>query len=735
MMMTKIDWLITLVIIVSITAGYAETGTVPSLPDSGSEVFDIGRIVVKGNAERNALLSGQVRKNEIDIMNAYDVPHAVNLLPGVFLTCSGGRNETGLTVRGFDLRQIPLYIDGIPVYVPYDGYVDLGRFTTFDISEIKLEKGYSSILYGPNSLGGAINLISSKTVDKVKVHAHFGVKGSLSDASDTTWLPSNDGNVFNLAVASKINNYCFVSTGISGINVNDFRLSDDFTGTKYQAAGRRGKSYHRDVQFNAKAGLTLPNASMYVLSYSNQHGEKGVPVYAGTNSKTTPRYWVWPYWDRQSLYLNSHTSIGDKSYIKVPLYYDKFSNSIYSYDSSNYMSFKKAYAFQSWYDDYAAGGGLEFGTVLIPYNDLRGAVHYKRDNHKEHNANDTSKTATVSVFVNETERAYIDNTVDAGVEDGVSLLNDRIKIGAGVSYSWRGSERADNYFKYHTDKKTGLFIKDSIAPYGDNNARTWNGQGKVTWNINKYNSIAGSLARKTRFPTIKDRYSYKLGTAIPNPDLRAENAIHYEISYTGNIDHKYTAVSGQVNFFYTHLYDAIQSVDSVIKTDPSDNLPRSQMLNVGEAIVSGRKSGLGRLPALELALDWKVLRNVPYVSELSFRGNYTFMEKTNITNTAVYFTDLPKHKTMFSLSYKPIARVELLSSFEHNSSRYVTSQGTQKLDGYTVVNGKLAVSLSKSISLSAGINNIADRNYYLQEGYPEEGRNYYTNMSINFVTK
>ncbi len=733
--MNRKGWLLLFAMMVIVTASSAETGTIVSSPDSGSEVFDIGRIVVKGNTERHVQLSSQVRKKELDKLSIYDVPHAVNLLPGVFVTSSGARNETGLSVRGFDLRQIPLYVDGVPVYVPYDGYVDLGRFTTFDISEVKLEKGYSSILYGPNSLGGALNLISSKPVDKLKVQAHFGVKGSLSDASDTTWLPSNDGNVFNLSVASKVNNYCFFSTGISGLYAKDYRLSHDFEGTKYQPAGRRDKSYHRDVQFNAKAGLTLSNASMYVLSFSNQHGEKGVPVYAGTNSKTTPRYWVWPYWDRQSLYLNSHTVLGDKSYLKVPLFYDKFSNSIDSYDSSNYQTFKKAYAFKSWYDDYTAGAGLEFGTVLIPHNDLRCALHYKRDNHREHNANDTSKTATIAIFVNEAEREFIDNTVDAGIEDGVSLFSDKIKIGAGISYSLRGSERADNYFKYHTDKKTGLFIKDSIAPFDESKTQTWNGQGKVTWTINTNNSVSGSLARKTRFPTIKDRYSYKLGTAIPNPDLQAEHAVHYEVSYTGNIDGRHTAVSGQVNLFYTHLYDAIQSVDSVIKTDPSDNLPRSQMQNVGEAIVSGKKTGLGRLPALELALDWKVLRNIQYISALSIRGNYTFMEKNTITNPSVFFTDLPKHKTMFTLSYKPFSRLEVLTSFEHTSSRFVTTQGNQKLDGYTVVNGKIAVTLSNNIAMSAGINNIADRNYYLQEGYPEEGRNYYTNMSIKFSKK
>ncbi|MGZ8220275.1 MAG: TonB-dependent receptor plug domain-containing protein, partial [Methylobacter sp.] len=45
----------------------------------------------------------------------------------------GARNERLIYIRGFNSRQVPLFMDGIPVYVPYDGNVDLNRFSTFDI--------------------------------------------------------------------------------------------------------------------------------------------------------------------------------------------------------------------------------------------------------------------------------------------------------------------------------------------------------------------------------------------------------------------------------------------------------------------------------------------------------------------------------------------------------------------------------------------------------------------------
>jgi iron complex outermembrane recepter protein len=713
----------------------AENTNVKNTTDSLGGVFEIGRVIVKGNKSSTGKLSNLITSKEIKKYSINDVPHAIDRLPGVAVTVSGGRNETGLSVRGFDLRQVPLYVDGIPVYVPYDGYVDIERFTTSDIAEIRVDKGYSSILYGPNALGGAINLVSAKPTHALEVKGKFELKGSMSKASDTTWLPENDGSLLDLSIGSCLSKSLYLVAGASGINAANYRLSKDFTPTVYQQDQLRRNSYHRDVKVNAKLGYVPSEGNEYVASYVYQHGEKGVPLYAGANQKTTARYWLWPYWDRQSVYLNTRTALGKDWYLKIPVYYDKLSNSICSYDSSDYRTIKKPYAFKSWYDDYTIGSSIEAGTTVIPSNDLRLAIHYKRDSHTEYNENDTAKAKNNYVFVDETKRKFIDNTVDAGLEDGVRLLEDNLIAGGGASVSYRGNERADNYFKYHTDKKSGKFIPDSIAPFDKSNATAWNTQGKIAYTICDKHTVSFSVARKTRFPTIKDRYSYKLGSAIPNPELKPENAIHYDLSYSGGIGFNTGMLSYQVNLYYIHLYNAIQSVDSVVKKDPSDQLPRAQMQNVGEATISGSSKNSRNLPALELSMDYTVLRNLVMAEEVSVKGNYNYAEKKNITNPAVKFTDLPVQKAMISLVYMPVKRVSLLGTFEWNSERVVNSQGTMKLAGYNVVNVKGAVDLSKNIGFEIGVNNLFDKNYSLQEGYPEEGRNYYVNMSIDFSVK
>ncbi len=47
-----------------------------------------------------------------------NVAQALSVVPGVVLQKSGSRNEEQVKVRGFDSRQVPVYFDGVPIYVP-----------------------------------------------------------------------------------------------------------------------------------------------------------------------------------------------------------------------------------------------------------------------------------------------------------------------------------------------------------------------------------------------------------------------------------------------------------------------------------------------------------------------------------------------------------------------------------------------------------------------------------------
>ncbi|MCC7521318.1 MAG: Plug domain-containing protein, partial [Flavobacteriaceae bacterium] len=104
--------------------------------DSITQVFQLGEVVIQTSPQKN-----QVKTDEIIRFNKKDVAETLDLLPSISMNTVGGRNESSVYLRGFDIRSIPIYLDGIPVYVPYDGYADLSRFTTADLAKIEVSKG------------------------------------------------------------------------------------------------------------------------------------------------------------------------------------------------------------------------------------------------------------------------------------------------------------------------------------------------------------------------------------------------------------------------------------------------------------------------------------------------------------------------------------------------------------------------------------------------------------------
>ena len=651
-----------MVLLVGSQSAFSQTEVPPNNPD---RTFQLGEVTISGTSTQDSSQSLSYRR--IEQFNRPDLAQALNLLPGVSLANVGPRNESVVYVRGFDLRQVPVFIDGVPVYVPYDGYVDMGRFTTFDLAQIHVSKGFASILYGANTLGGAINLVSRRPVGPFEVNGRAGVY-------------SGSGYRWNVNAGSRLGKF-YYQLGASQLKQDTYPLSADFVPRKFQQTDQRENAYRNDLKFSAKVGFT-PNATdEYVVGYVNQRGEKGNPPYVGNDPKITTRFWQWPEWNKESLYFISSTALGEKNQIKTRLYYDTFINQLYSYDDTTYTKQTRGYAFQSNYDDYTVGGNAEFESRVLDKNIFRLSVQYKRDIHREHD-------------LNEPVQSYADNTLSVGIENTWQVLP-ALAVVPGVSFNVRKSEQAQEY------NATSKELTD-FALSGNNAV---NAQVGVFWDITRRHALRGSVSRKTRFATIKDRYSYRMGQAIPNPDLTAEVALNYDLSYTGRITDQFTV---QGSLFLSDIQDIIQQVDNV---QPN----KFQLQNAGKARFYGAEAGFDYqlFPALKIG------------------SNYTYLKRKNRTNPAILFINVPENKFFAYADFTFLKRAELLASIEHNSRRYSTSYGTTA-GAYTLVNAKASVKLYGFISAEAGVNNIFDVNYALVEGFPEAGRTFFVNLVFRY---
>ncbi len=630
--------------------------------------FELGEVIVtaEGNTGADSIAS-RIDSETMRKLERTDLAEALKLSPGVVMSNTGPRNEVGISVRGFDLRQVPVFIDGIPVYVPYDGYADLRRFTTSDIAEISVAKGFSSALFGPNTMGGAINVVTRQPTKPFE--------GDLT----TGWFQEGGYHgALNLGFKSEL---WYLQLGGSYLTAQGFPMSNDFTPVPTENGGQRDNAYREDWRFSIKLGLTPNETDEYALGYIYQRGEKGNPVYTGNfpNALQPRRYWQWPRWDKQTLYFIGKTQIGEKSYIKPRLYFDQFTNSLFAFDNAAYNTQNTGQSFQSYYEDFTVGGAIEFGTELSDKNTLKMALHGKFDHHTEHNEGASFYT-------------FEDTTWSLGIED-THQFTDRFSVTLGLSY-----DRREVLEAVDTNTNGGVDL-------GGASFSAFNPQIGLFYKLPDLGTFYFTFASKSRFPTIKDRYSFRMLQAIPNPNLEPERANHYEIGYDGKV-HKDLSI--HASLFAADIRDTIQRVDNVVGN-------RFQLQNVGES----------RHLGTELGLDYKP------VEAFQLGVNYTYLDRKNISQPNIKLIDTPRHSFFAYADIRPLKWLSIIPSAEYGSSRWSTSFGAES-GGYATFNLKASVRLPQNLTLSFGVNNLADRNYTLTEGYPEPGRTLFANLQWEF---
>ncbi|NTW50516.1 MAG: TonB-dependent receptor, partial [Chlorobiales bacterium] len=603
-----------------------------------------------------------------EMLDKTDIAKATNLLPGVNLGSAGPRNEGRIFVRGFDMRQVPLYLDGIPLYVPYDGFVDPNRFTTFDLSEITVSKGYTSVLYGPNTLGGAINMVSRKPQGTLEAAARTGLSfGEDKIASKVT----------SLNVGSNQGLY-YIQAGLSVLDRAFVPLSGNFNPGKYENGGQRDNSATSDFKGSIKVGYTPNNTDEYSLSYANQQADKGVPVYTGENPSGVIHYWKFADWDKSSLYFIGKKGVGEKSYLKARAYFDKYYNTLESYDDATYTTQKNSkVAFTSIYDDKTYGGSLEFVTEILQDNTLKLAVHDKYDMHKE-----IGNTG-------ELPKEFEDNAISIALENTWAAM-ENLSVIVGLRQDFRNTIKAEDL----TNNQIVSF------PLQDNSATNY--QLSSAFQIDEQQQVSAYISRTTRFPTLKDRYSYRMGKAIPNPGLDPEQSWNYGIDYTLKPDQDFKI---QASIYQSKLSDVIQQVDNVAQLN-------------GKWVYQLQNTGEGTFTGFELSGEAHL------TGWLNAMLGYGYIDQRNHSNPGLKFTDTPRHKLSGYAQFLLDKNTWMLLETEYNSKRYSTSDGKYSAGDYAVFNLKANTTVLEALSIQVGIVNLFDRNYAVTEGYPEPGRQY-----------
>jgi len=693
------------------------------LKEDPSRPFDLGVTVVSVTSEASPLspVADSISRTDIQNLYAPTVGAALEYLPGLALDFGGRRNETGIRLRGYSNKgQIPLYLDGIPIQVPYDGTLDFDRFLTGDIAEIQVAKGYSSPLLGANNLGGSINLVTRQPEKKFESDALIGT------GSGDTLLAS-------LQLGTRWDQF-YLQGSVDWLQRDFVPLSENFPlqkpatpSERYQTTYERNRSNSKDQKYSGRVAWTPGKTDRYVFSYINQKGEKGNPLYAGPNLNANLNYWDWPYWNKNSYYFITNTGLGESSDIKFRLFYDQFDNGLASYDNDTYSTMKTGKGFYSLYDDHTGGAATEFITRILPRNTIGVSVVFKDDTHKEQD-----QIPRLSLL----QPLLLDRmqTVSIGFQDVITIMP---KIRATFGFN------ADHLKGLHAQQRFNDTTLVALKCLADpDNSRfsgctphiwTYSPQISLSYYFTSRDSLFVTFSDRARFPLLKDIYSTKFNSSLPNPDLQPEHSRNWNIGLSHAFGSRTVA---QLEYFHSDLRNSIRSVNIL---DTNNLCPSSKIVgycgmnvNIAKESHQGFELSVRSTPVRRLTLD----ANYSYIDR-TLLYEFANMPDVSQLNTAVDpLPTLPKNKVVFNAigelprkvlaiaSFRYEGGISLYDSYVTNSQRFGSSHG--------VVDISTTVPVFSGVSLQAGVKNLFDRNYYYDAGYPEAGRNWYLNMRYRF---
>jgi len=516
----------------SLLALVLATPSLAATTDVDGEVFSLGEVIVTGEDQvvNLATTVTEVTAEDMKQRGARTLAEALELLPGVDVQRGSKKNESFVQIRGFSDQDVKILIDGVPVYEQYSRQLDLSQIPTSSIAKITVTKGASSVLYGANTLGGVINIITKKA-------------GSKPTATATVARGDYDTEEYSLGLGAPIGKFNYW-LGYSYLHSDGWRLSRKFDEEWWKGAddgGKRNNSDYLQHTFNAKLGFEPnPDDSLY-LTFDYHDNEKGVPT----------RGWFYPEWQQWHVNLIGQKKVTDWWKIKARAFYADHDDTLFM------TATKKSPATFSAYDNYSVGGSLHNFLDFGHWSFLKVGVSFQRDNSEQ-----SEKIPPAGAWTDAGE--FEADTYTFAVEDEIKPF-DWLAFVFGASYD------------YYDPRKAGdRPVPDSIDSF--------NPQAGVVITLAEATALHGSVGKKIRFPHLKELFSDMAGG---NPDLNPQKTISYEVGLTQAFGDSVTLT---VAAFYNDIDNLIEKIDVF---DPVEGEDVPAYFNVGEAVTKGMEVSLG----------------------------------------------------------------------------------------------------------------------------------------------
>lgn len=664
--------------------------------EEGYESYSLGEVYIsdkKPPLAKEVSITNEITAEDMKATNSRTVAEALAHVPGMAVT-TGRKNQPNVTIHGFfDQSRILVLVDGVPYYETKAGFLDLNQFSTDNVAKIEVTKGAASILYGANAEGGVINIITKKGTEKP--YFEVNVEGGDVDYFKTSASHGMKKGIFNYWL-----NY-------EHSQAHGWRMSDDFTpvtgsivhkpGTTtygiFEDGGTRNQSDFSKDSFWAKFGIEPSAGSEYFINLSYINRNYGMPPSSSSVNVFTTRpyfsnFFRYNRYDDLGIDLSGQQKLGDKVTLKGKVFYHNHVDGLQSYPDETYRT---PYAYSNYYD-FMVGGSLIAEIKTAPWNALRFVFSYRGDSHKQRD----------DIYL--PFEHFFSWTGSTGFEDEMTLTKN-FSVVLGTSYDWFEVTKAQK----NNTNRNGDFVNQTELGVGSTKDSV-NPMIGATYLFPDSTKLFASVARKTRFPTLQQYYDSKAGNSSLKPEVAINSTIGVSRSFSN-------FMWAELAFFYHDISDFIMR---------SQPLPNAPYINIGKIEVYGIEASAEFYPMQDLVL------------KLAYNFNHASDQSDNKVTDIV--ANVPEHKLDMGVQYTvpyTKARLDLngiLLSKIYSQVPTVSSptQEFQRSSGYFLVNARISQKFLKNYEAYIAFNNIFDRNYEEQYGFPGRGRNIFGGITAKF---
>ena len=485
-------------------------------------VFRIEGIQVQSQRPVTTIGGASAVEVQVDMLPIPAAPTGAEVLKeinGIHVR-TNSRGQAEISVRGSESRQVAVLLDGVPLTLGYDARTDLSILPATALEEVSFVRGMSTLLHGPNVLGGVVELGVARTgrfpdTRSTRFNASVDHLGGYSTSAAATlpFTTDHGRGMVRGGVGFRDSPGMPLPGGVTEpiTTGDDLRLNTDMSNIDGFLAAR----------YAADGG------SWASLSATSHRAERGIAAELGADN---PRLWRYPDIRRTIVALSGGT--GDRvtpfgrGDLEASIGYDTGITDIQSFSSRSYDIIDG----EENGDDRTLTLRLLGDHTLGSRGDLRSSLTYADIRHEE--------------VVDGSFRAFEQELLSAAVENVWRLIDEPVGPFSSLRLSYGGA-----YDRGSTPVTGGLPSLPAI--------HYWRARVGLSGLVNDGNTMVHfSASRRGRFPALRESYSEALDLFEPNPDLRPEHLRALEVGVTSRVGSGELQVVG----FQQTLTDAIRRI-------------------------------------------------------------------------------------------------------------------------------------------------------------------------------